>query len=95
MAYLPKYKNFPHALHQASTTIPTDLLPDYVSCNSTTPKQERSSLVVAFQCTGCGQVVTIDGYCLCCPYDSDDDLIEEGAVIQQDHRNSKRIKEIK
>jgi len=90
MSFKPKpknFRNFQHALKTASKDIPTR---STVPCNSTTPRAERASMVVAYQCTGCGDVVSIDGYCLCCPYDSSDDEADsyehEGLKIQDDYR---------
>jgi len=39
---------------------------DKVPTDNRTPSQ-RASLVVAYMCTHCGDVVDLKGYCTCCP----------------------------
>jgi len=41
-------------------------------------------MVVAYQCTGCEQLVSIHGYCLCCPYDPDTDPTHEDPLFDAD-----------
>lgn len=58
--------NFYKSLLKESPSILLSSANDKVPTDNRTPSQ-RASLVVAYMCTYCGDLVDLQGYCTCCP----------------------------